>query len=74
MMKFIDYIEINPEVRFGKPVIKGTRITVADVLKMLGNGMKINDIIEDFPTLGEEQIYACLLYSAEKERMLSVAV
>ena len=69
-MQFREYIEINSDVRFGKPVIKGTRITVADILQMLGNGLTIKDIIEDFPLLNENQIYACLLYSSERERLL----
>ena len=46
------YIELNPQVRFGKPVVKGTRTTVAEVLEMLANGMSAADIAEDFPAIG----------------------
>ena len=61
------YLEVNPEVRFGKPIVKGTRTTVAEVLEMLANGMSAADIQEDFPALGPEQIRACLLYAARRE-------
>ena len=67
------YIEVNPEVRFGKPVIKGTRITVYDVLQWLASGMSHKEIIDDFPQLTEEQILACLAYAANKERIIKVA-
>ncbi|HPO62763.1 MAG TPA: DUF433 domain-containing protein [Candidatus Kapabacteria bacterium] len=68
------YIEINPKVRFGKPVILGTRISVADILKMLANGMSFKDIIADFPQICETHILACLKYASDKERKLAVAV
>jgi len=56
------YIEVDPNIRFGKPVIKGTRITVYDVLQWLASGMTHQEIIEDFPQLSEEHILACLAY------------
>lgn len=58
------YIELNPQVRFGKPVVKGTRTTVAEVLEMLANNMSAADITEDFPAIGAVQVRACLLYAA----------
>jgi uncharacterized protein (DUF433 family) len=67
------YIEVNAEVRFGKPVIKGTRITVYDVLQWLASGMTHEEIIADFPQLNENQILACLAYAANKERIIKVA-
>ncbi|MDN3581989.1 DUF433 domain-containing protein [Mucilaginibacter flavus] len=57
-----EYIEINPEVRFGKPVIKGTRISVYDVLQWLASGLSHEEIISDFPQLNNRQILACLAY------------
>lgn len=54
------YIEVNPEVRFGKPVIKGTRITVYDVLQWLASGLSHQQILSDFPQLSEDDILACL--------------
>jgi uncharacterized protein (DUF433 family) len=68
-----EYIEVNPEIRFGKPVIKGTRITVYDVLQWLASGMTHEEIIIDFPQLAENQILACLAYAANKERVIKVA-
>ena len=68
-----EYIEVDPEVRFGKPVIKGTRITVYDVLQWLAAGMTHDEIINDFPQLTELQILACLAYAANKERVIKVA-
>lgn len=67
------YIEVNPDIRFGKPVIKGTRITVYDVLQWLASGLSHEQIISDFPQLTEEHILACLAYAANKERIIKVA-
>lgn len=66
-----EYIEVNPEVQFGKPVIKGTRITLYDVLSWLSSGMDHDEIIADFPQLTETQILACLTYAANKERVIN---
>ena len=68
MIRFNKYIEINTEKRFGKPVIKGTRISVYDVLSWLSNGMTRKEIIADYPELNEKQINACLSFAANKER------
>lgn len=67
------YIEVDPEIRFGKPVIKGTRITVYDVLQWLASGLTYQEILNDFPQLTEQQILACLAYVANKERVIKVA-
>lgn len=70
-MKFEDYITITPEVRSGKPCIKGTRITVADVLDYLAGGMTEVEILADFPALKPEHIRACLAFAAARERRLA---
>jgi uncharacterized protein (DUF433 family) len=70
MSNFSEYIEINPEKRFGKPTVKGTRISVHDVLNWLAKGMTKEEIVEDFPELSEEKIQACLAYAANKENRL----
>ena len=67
MVQFNKYIEINPEKRFGKPIIKGTRISVYDVLSWLSNGMTRQEIIRDYPELSEEKINACLSFAARIE-------
>lgn len=71
-MDYKKHIEIDPEVRFGKPCIKGTRIAVSDVLGWLAAGMSMEEIIEDYPALTKEDIYACLAYSADKERRVTI--
>ena len=64
-MNHNNYIEIVSEKRFGRPCIKGTRISVYDVLNWLANGMTKKEIIDDFPELNEEQINACLSFAAD---------
>ena len=73
-MKLNEHIEINQEIRFGKPIIKGTRISVYDILNWLANNMTKEEIIGDFPELKPEDIQASLLYAATKENHLVVAV
>ena len=63
IIDFTKYFEINPEIRFGRPVIKGTRITVFDVLGWLASGQSQEAILEDFPQLSNDQILACLTYA-----------
>ena len=72
-MDYNNYIEIVPEKRFGRPCIKGTRISVYDVLNWLANGMAKSEILEDFPELNEEQINACLAFAADREHRLRIA-
>lgn len=75
--EIVDYklfIKIDPEIRFGKPCIIGTRISVYDVIGWLSVGMSFDEIVEDFPQLNRESILACLSYSADKERRLKIAV
>jgi len=67
-MDYRDRIVIDPEVRFGKPRVRGTRITVGDVLSYLAAGMHEAEIIADFPQLTGDDIRACLAYAAERER------
>lgn len=67
-MSVLDRITIDPSVRFGKPCIRGTRITVGDVLGYLAAGMSEDQILSDFPQLTREDIRACLAYAAERER------
>lgn len=70
---FMDYrerIQVNPEIRSGKPCIKGTRITVSDVFDYLGGGMTPEEILEDFPDLAMEDIQACYAYAADRDRRI----
>jgi uncharacterized protein (DUF433 family) len=72
MIDYKPYITINSQMRFGKPTIIGTRITVFDILYWMSNGMTINEIIEDFPELHENQIKACLSYAADREHKIQI--
>jgi uncharacterized protein (DUF433 family) len=63
-------ITIDPAVRFGKPCVRGTRITVGDVLGYLAAGMSEDEILGDFPHLVREDIRACLAFAADRERRL----
>ncbi|MGD9892140.1 MAG: DUF433 domain-containing protein [Dehalococcoidia bacterium] len=58
-------IEINPEVMLGKPVIRGTRITVELILRRLGEGATEAELLEDYPRLLHEDILAALEYAAK---------
>ena len=71
-MDYKEYIEIDPTIRFGRPCIKGTRISVYDVLGWLASGMTIEEILDDYPQLTKKQVLACLAYSADKERKVKV--
>lgn len=68
MEDLMQYISYNPDIRSGKPCIKGTRITVYDVLDYLSSGMSESEIVDDFPSLKVEHIRAALAFAALKER------
>jgi uncharacterized protein (DUF433 family) len=67
-MALLDRIVIDPQVRFGKACIRGTRISVGDVLSYLAGGMSEDQILQDFPQLTRDDVRACLAYAAERER------
>jgi len=59
------YVTVDPEVCHGKPVFKGTRVLVADVLEMLAAGMSIEDVLNEYPQLNKEMVREALLLAAE---------
>ena len=63
--KLLDRIELNPRVMAGKPVIKGTRLTVQYILNLLANGATIDEILSEYKGLTQEDILACLQYASE---------
>lgn len=65
---FEGYIEINPKIMMGKPVIKGTRITVELILEKLAAGESTEAILEDYPSLTKDSIFAALQFAAENLR------
>ena len=69
-MDFLTRISVDPTVRFGKPCVRGTRITVGDVLGELAAGRSEAELLADFPQLAHEDILACFGFAAERERLL----
>ena len=67
-------ISIDPNVCFGKPCIKGTRIWVSLILDFLAGGMTIKEIIDEYPQLTEDDIRAAIAYGAEMSRERYVEV
>jgi uncharacterized protein (DUF433 family) len=68
MMNLLERIAVDPAIRFGKPCVRGTRISVGDVLGYLAGGMSEAQILADFPQLTRDDVRACLAYAAERER------
>jgi len=67
-MEWRERISVNPAVRGGKPCIRGTRITVYDILEYLAGGMTEDQILSDFPDLTRDDIRASLAFAAARER------
>lgn len=70
MSTLLERITSNPEIRSGKPVISGTRITVADILGYLAAGMSEQELLADFPDLVHDDILATLAFAAQREQRL----
>lgn len=70
-MDWEDRIVVDPEVRSGKPCIRGTRITVYDILEYMAGDMSEAEILADFPGLTTEDLKACLAFAAARERRLA---
>ena len=62
--QLLERIALNPKVMTGKPVIRGTRLTVEYILNLLGHGATVTDILEEYEGLAPEDIQACLLFAA----------
>jgi uncharacterized protein (DUF433 family) len=69
-MDYSKFITTNAAIRGGKPCIRGTRITVSDVLEYLAGGMTEDELLHDFPDLTREAVRACLAFAAERERRI----
>lgn len=76
MTELLKRISINPNVCFGKPCIRGTRIWVSLILDFLANGMTGEEILAEYPELTREDILAAIAYGAEaaRERIIPVPV
>lgn len=64
-MGWKDHIEINPQVLVGKPVIRGTRISVELVLQMIAAGVSETEILDNYPSLSPDDLRACVAYAAD---------
>ncbi|MDI6764645.1 MAG: DUF433 domain-containing protein [Deltaproteobacteria bacterium] len=64
-MTITDRIEINPKVMMGKPVIRGTRLTVELILRKLSEGAGEEDLMDAYPRLTREDIQAAIRYAAD---------
>jgi uncharacterized protein (DUF433 family) len=63
--ELLERIVVNPKIMGGKPIVKGTRITVEQVLKLLAQGLSSTEIVKDYPHLTKDDISAVLLYAAK---------
>ena len=66
------YIVIDQDIRFGKPCIKGTRISVGDILQWLSEGISTAEILDDYPLLEEIHIKAALAFAARREEITKI--
>jgi uncharacterized protein (DUF433 family) len=64
-MTITDRIDVNPEIMMGKPVIRGTRVTVELILRKLGEGATESDLLDAYPQLKKEDIQAAIGYAAD---------
>lgn len=64
--KLLKRIVINSEIMLGKPVIRGTRLTVEIIIEKLAYGETVEDLKKDYPFLTEDDIRAALLYAAKR--------
>lgn len=74
-MKWRDHISSDPDIMFGKTVIKGTRILVELILEKLASAYSIDELLKAYPRITTQDIQACLLYAAESikhEKTLAV--
>ncbi len=73
MKHYSEIITIDPNIRFGKPCIRGMRISVYDVLRWYAAGMTEKEILNDYPELTKEDLLAVLAFAADREHRLKVA-
>lgn len=67
-LRWEDRIEVNPHVLLGKPVVKGTRLSVEFVIDLLAQGWSDEEILRNYPHLSREDIHACLAYAGNRLR------
>jgi len=75
VQNLLNRITVNPEVLVGKPIIRGLRISVDQILKALAGGVAVQELLADYPDLENEDIQAALLYAADlvnEERVFAI--
>jgi uncharacterized protein (DUF433 family) len=73
MKHYSERLTIDAQTRFGRPIIRGMRISVYDILGWFASGMTTQEILEDFPELNSEDIQAALSYAADREHKILIA-
>lgn len=68
MNQLLNRISVNPNISFGKPCIKGTRIWVSLILDFLASGEPMEKVLESYPQLKKEDVLACIAYGAAMSR------
>jgi uncharacterized protein (DUF433 family) len=68
MNELLSRITINPQICFGKPCIRGTRIWVSLILDFLASGATLDEVLDDYPQLKREDVLAAIAYGAEMSR------
>lgn len=71
-MDLLQRISIDPNIRFGKPCVRGTRLTVGEVLDFLATGREVKDLLADFPQVTHDDVLACFAFAAARERRIRV--
>jgi uncharacterized protein (DUF433 family) len=71
-MEALKRISIDPDVRFGKPCVRGTRLTVGEILDYLATGRPEEELLADHPQLVHEDVLACFAFAAARERRIKV--
>ena len=74
MQELLSYVTIDPEICFGKPCIKGTRISIGSILGWLSAGMSVEEILEDYPELLDVHIRAALAFAAVRDKITKVFI
>ncbi len=73
MKHYSERIIIDPQTRFGRPTIRGMRISVYDILSWFASGKSIQEILADFPELTVDDLQAALSYAADREHKILIA-
>jgi uncharacterized protein (DUF433 family) len=73
MKHYSEIITIDANTRFGRPTIRGMRISVYDILGWFASGMTMQDILDDFPELTADDLQAVLSYAADREHKILIA-